>query len=104
MGTLMRHFLCAPPASAPLALGMVPATTPAALVAFAGRAHRIGPCRPGAVAAAIAVAAVAARADADRAPTAGAVEKTGGSLHRQLLPKRVDPEDLGLVHGGASLG
>ncbi len=98
----MRHFLCAPSPPAPLAVGMAPAATPAARSALTGRAHRRGACRPGAADTTTAVAAVAARTDENLAPAAGAEEETGGTLHRQLLPKRGGPRTVMMGYCGVN--
>jgi len=84
----MRHFLFSPLAIAALAFGMGEAPATTFLVTFTGRSHGAstgGLCAP---TTAVNIAPVAVAADHHLTLTTGAVEQTGGALHRALLPMR----------------
>ena len=90
----MRHFFRrqAPSvASLPRRMGETAASC--GLIATPGRAQRAGPRGCGTRPPAIALAAITARANHDRAMTASTGEHTGGLLHRRLRPMKrgLDP-------------
>jgi hypothetical protein len=107
----MRHYL--PGAIAALPCCMSETTTARGLIALARRSHRLPPGIGSTDAAAIAIAAITARADDPQLAAAGTGEQSSDRIHRQCPAETLDllPPAAGywtsvpcLARWGAALG
>lgn len=87
-GTLMRHYLPGAIAALPRCVGET--TAARGLIAPAGRPHRLPPGIGGASAAAIPIAAIAARTDDPQLAAADTGEQSSDRIHRQFPAETLD--------------